>query len=312
MKRFLIILIILVLALYVGISWFFSSLVINLNSGDTEARTARMAEIQSPTAQTVNDWVSVPDTFSLQTTDNKTIRGWYFKADSADCAVIMAHGHNSYRVEMIKYMYLFEDCGCDIAMYDHRGHNISDEAYATFGIKESEDLLAVTDWVQQEKGYTDKQMGWLGISWGGATVLQAGADEREMAFIISDAPFQDWYAAVMERAIRMYGSWVKAFVPLIKLIIDNSAGVDYDDASALNNASKITEPVFLIHSEADSATASWQSVNISKELNPSSSVFHHTDWGNDHADDIKNNPEDYKVLVDQFMDQYVGEFGRCE
>ncbi len=312
MKRILTGLLLMGIILYVGISWYFSSIILNPNAGDPVKRSARMAEIDGPNAEPVHEWVSIPDTFAIKTDDGKMLRGWYFYADSASCNVIMAHGHNSYRVEMIKYMYLFKECGCDIVMYDHRGHNVSDDAYATFGIREAEDLLAVTAWVEQEKGYDEQQIGWLGISWGGATVLQAGGDETEVAFIISDAPFQDWYAAVMERAIRDYGSWVKVFVPMIKIMIDSRAGVDFDDASALIQASHISEPVFLIHSRADSATASRQSVNIAKALNPETSVFHHTDWGNDHADDIRNNPEEYKLLVDQFLNSYVDKFGKCE
>ena len=89
------------------------------------------------------------------------------------------------------------------------------------------------------------------------------------------------------------------------------ANVRFGSASTLLKAPDIEEPVFLIHSKADSATASWQSVNIAKKLNPDLSIFHHTDWGNDHAEDISNNPEEFKVLVDQFMDTYVESFGRC-
>lgn len=311
MKRIFFLILFILALVYLGICWYFSNLILNPPQGDPLERTEQMLAIQGPNAQLVNDWLSIPDAFSIKSEDGITLRGWHFKADSAKCAIIMAHGWSASRLEMIKYFDLFEDCGCDIVVYDHRGHNESDDAHATGGIMESKDLLRITEWTQKQTGFTGEQIGWLGVSWGGATVLQAGASEKNVAFIISDSPFQDWHAAVLERAIRDYGTWINIFVPTIKGLVNMRANVHFGSASSLLSAPDIEEPVFLIHSKADSATASWQSVHIAERLNPELSIFHHTTWGNDHAEDISKNPEGFKALVGQFMDTYVGAFGRC-
>jgi dipeptidyl aminopeptidase/acylaminoacyl peptidase len=312
MRRVLPIFIVILFIAYFGISWFFSNLILHPPQGDPVQRTEEMLAIQGPNAQPINDWLSIPDAFSIQGADDKTIRGWHFQADSSNCAVILAHGWSTSRLSMTKYIYLFEDCGCDIITYDHRGHNKSDEAYATGGIKEAEDLLTITDWVQNKTGFVDEQIGWLGVSWGGATVLQAGAEDENVGFIISDSPFQDWHSAVLERAIRDYGKWINVFVPTIKGIVKLRAGVRFNEASALDKAPDIEEPVLLIHSKADSATASRQSINIAARLNPQKSDFYHTDWGNDHAADISNNPEEFAELVDAFLAEHVKNFGNCQ
>ncbi|GAB5552048.1 MAG: alpha/beta hydrolase [Saprospiraceae bacterium] len=313
LKRISLTLLFIVLAFYFGASWFFSNLILNPPQGDPIQRTEAMLKIAGPNAKPINNWLNIPDTFALEARDGKTIRGWYFKAkDEAECAVIMAHGWSSSRLHMNKYMPLFEDCPCDIITYDQRGHNKSETAYGTGGIKEAEDLLMIHNWLKDETGLKNEDIGWIGISWGGATVLQAGATDEDVAFIVSDSPFQNWYSAVMERAVRDYGSWITAFVPMIKTIVWARAGVNFDKASALKEAAKIKEPVFLIHSKADSATASTQSVNIAAQLNPSSSEFHHTEWGNDHADDIKNNLAEYEVLFDAFIEKYAPNFSTCQ
>ena len=312
LKRILLTIVLLILALYLGASWFFSNLILNPPQGDPIQRTEDMLKIAGPNAQPINDWLNIPDTFALETLDGKTIRGWHFRVkEPAQCAVILSHGWSSSRLHMNKYLPLFEDCACDMVTYDQRGHNKSEQAYGTGGLKESEDLLMIHRWLKEQTGLSNAEIGWVGISWGGATVLYAGSTDEDVAFIVSDSPFQNWYSAVMERAIRDYGTWIKGFVPMIKLLVKIRAGVDFDAASALKKAPQIKEPVFLIHSKADSATASIQSVNIAAQLNPATSEFHHTEWGNDHADDIKNSLTEYDALFEAFLDKYAPDFGAC-
>ena len=92
MKRILLILLPVLIILYIGICWFFSNLILNPPQGDPLERMEEMLAIQGPNAQPVNDWLSVPDSFSVQSIDGITLRGWHFKSDSAQCAIIMAHG----------------------------------------------------------------------------------------------------------------------------------------------------------------------------------------------------------------------------
>lgn len=302
----------LLLALYLGGCWYFSNLVLNPPAGDPAEIRREMAQYTGAEAQPVMDWLSIPEEFEVVSPDGSRISGWYFRADTARCGIIMAHGWSGNRLKMHKYFPLFADCACDMVTFDHRGHSQSEDTYATGGIREAEDLLAVTDWYQDRSGMPDSAIGWLGISWGGATVLQAGATDEDVAFIVSDSPFQDWNAAVMERAIRDYGSWIRLFVPTIKAMIRIRSGVRFEDANARLLAADIEEPVFLIHSAGDSATASIQSVNISKVLNPEKSVFHHTQWGNGHGNDIDNNPQEFKALLQSFLAEKVPEFGACD
>ncbi len=311
MKRFLIGLVILLIGLYFAACWYFSNLILHPPQGDPIKRAEVMSTMVGTGAESVYPGLAVPDTFSVLGAGNKKISGWHFKATNTQCGIILAHGWSGYRVDMNKYMPLFESCGCDFVTYDHRGHHQSEEAFATGGLLEAEDLLRITDWLQQQTGLPDQQIGWLGVSWGGATVLQAGGSDENVAFIVSDSPFQNWYSAVLERAIRDYGSWINAFVPGIKTLVKWRAGVDFDAASALDQAANIEEPVLLIHSKADSSTASTQSVNIAAALNTQNSTFYHTDFGNDHAKDISNNPLEFKTYVQDFMAKYTPGFGAC-
>lgn len=244
--------------------------------------------------------------------DSTAIKGWYYKQDStANCAVILAHGWSDNRLGVLNFGQLFWDCGCDIVTFDHRGHNESGGIYATGGFKEKFDLISVTEWLQKRTGYQDHQIGWMGSSWGASAVLQAGALDKDVRFIMAESPFQDWYTAVFERAIIEYGPIIEWISPAVMWMVNLQTGIDYQDASALKAASNIKEPVLLIHSKQDQETASSQSVNISKKLNPQNSEFHHLSWGASHCRSLRARPDEFRTIVYKFLGDKAAGWGVC-
>ena len=83
---------------------------------------------------------------------------------------------------------------------------------------------------------------------------------------------------------------------------------NYQAASPYIAAREIVSPVMLIHSTTDTETESWQSADIFSQLNPDNSVFHNTDWGAEHTRDVYERPDEYRALVHDFIDTYVGGF----
>lgn len=296
-----------------GLCFYFSSLIVD--PGDTSMETNKdyIAESWGTTFEAIMKELPTPEDFEVLSPDGVELSGWYFdNPDSVACGVVLAHGWGSTRVGMLKYKDLFWDCGCDLVFFDHRLHSESGGDAPTAGIKEKADLIRVTEWLQDKTGFTNEQIAWMGESWGGATVLQAGALNKDVAFIVSDSPFQDWETAIFERAERLYGSWTTNLAPLVMGIVNLRTGVDYKNASPLNQMEAIEEPIFLIHSQQDSETASFQSVNLAKKLNPDNSEFYHTDWGSDHVMDVINRPREYKKLLNEFILEKVGGFGNCQ
>jgi len=293
---------------YGYLSWSLSNLILYPHSS-SELTKSRIVNVWGKTYESFMDSLPIPSDFSVASFDGAEIKGKYFqKSDTTHCAVILSHGWTDTWEGSLKYTSVLTDCLCDLVLYDHRAHGTSGGDYPTGGIKEAKDLLAVTDWVQKEKNLFEKQIGWLGASWGASAVLSAGADSKNVAFIIADAPFQDWYSAIFERAIKDYGVGVKFVSAGVMGMVNWRAGIDYRNASALKAASKIEEPVLLIHSQADSETNSQQSVNISKKLNPKTTTFHHLGWGSDHTRDVLFNTERYKGLVNDFLEGLDGGF----
>ena len=292
-------LIILTLA-YVGVSYLFSSQALTSDSS-FEQTLAEMPDRWGTTYEEMMSFLPEPEELTIEGFEEVMLRGHYFNVSDEDkCLFIFVHGWSDTWPGMLKYYPMVDMCRCDILMYDHRAHGESSGKYPTGGIKESEDLLLVTQWVLDHKGFDRNQIAWLGSSWGAAAALLAGAVDNDPAFIVADAPFQDWYSAIFERAIRDYGSVIKAIAPGIMQMVNIRSGVNYKEASPREKAKDIVEPVLLIHSEGDLATGSIQSVNISKNLN-NQSTFHHTQWGNDHVDDVVKNTAEMKEFLINFI-----------
>ncbi|MFK7952988.1 MAG: alpha/beta hydrolase [Ekhidna sp.] len=300
LKRIVLILVVFIAIGYVSISWVLSNRILKPNA--THETTVEKIKIYwNTTYETLMDPLPSPSDFSVNSFDGLILKGKYFNmSDTSNCAIIMAHGWGVTWVNMLKYIPAISECGCDIFMYDHRAHGESGGDFGTGGINESKDLIAVTEWVQKEYEFNDDQIGWFGSSWGAAAALTAGAEEKNVAFIIADAPFQNWHSAIFERAERDYGNGINFLAPGVMQMVNWRAGVNYEEASVLNLADQIEEPVLLIHSEADQATGYIQSVNISRKLNSNSS-FHLTKWGNKHVMDVINNKEEFTQLVNNFL-----------
>jgi len=301
LKRILLLVILIITIGYCFLCWNLSELILTTGSS-IELTKSRIEQVWGSTLEEKLSTLPTPKDFSFESFDKTVIRGKHFvRSETPTCAIITAHGWSSTWAGMLKYVPVIDQCDCDLIMYDHRAHGESGGAYPTGGIKEGKDLVALTDWVEKELGLSAQQIGWVGASWGGAAVLNAGADKKRVAFIIADSPFQDWYSAIFERAIRDYGSWIKLVSSGVMQTVSWRADIDYKEASALLAASNIEEPVLLIHSQGDSETASTQSVNISKHLKHPLSVFHHTVWGGDHTKDVLINTNKFKKVVNDFL-----------
>lgn len=312
MKKLLLGLVALLLLGYVGLAYYFSSLVIQPPRRDNTEVRGLMQARAGIDINTYRAQMPAGEDFILPASgENVEIAGTYFSQDSSQCAVIISHGYGSTRISMMKYAPIWYNCGCDVVVYDHRGHGESGGEHGTGGVLEGEDLHRVTAWTQEKTGFNRQQIGWMGESWGGSTVLQAGATGADVAFIIAESSFQDWESAVFERAQRQYGNWIAYMKPAVFTLAGWRTGIDAWSSSPLLKAPDISEPTLVLHSKADALTASEQSVNIAAALPSASSKLHHLDWGSSHGNNIFTKPEAYRALLLDFVSEFVPEWSIC-
>ena len=289
MKKILAFLISLFFAGYVSLGWFFSSLII-------------VPWRSQPDLSTLKKY-GILEAVEVLTDDNISLKGSYLKnpIDSIFCGVVISHGWGGNRMGGAEYIPYFWKKGCDIILYDHRGHGESGGSLGTWSIQERKDHQSFSEVLMDKSNLAIGQIGWIGKSWGAATVLAAGSVTQNIGFILADSPYRDIKSAVNERALRRYGSWIKIFYPITYFLVQSRAKFDITEANIEALASEIRVPTLLIHSQSDDQTSSSQSVDINKKLNHKYAIFHHTKWGSRHCKDMEDHPNEYEALIDDFL-----------
>ena len=286
--------------IYLGVSWYFSSVLIDFRKRPLEEDRKNL-KIDSPAQFGLTD----AEPFEIES-QGITLKGWFYPAsESGKCAIVYHHGFTGTRYGGMKYAPLFASYGCDQLFFDARMHGESGGDYGTFGYHEKQDLLNVIEWLEKNRNLKDLNTGIMGESFGAATSLMAaGFSEREFAFIIAESPYRSLTGIVAQRARADYGPVAGIFVPLAFTFSEMRADFDSEQTSVVLKAPEIKTPVFLIHSLQDTYTDPSNSQAVFDSLtglSDSEKGLYFTDWNAKHARSIDTNREEFSRQVQSFL-----------
>ncbi|OAV44928.1 alpha/beta hydrolase [Lewinella sp. 4G2] len=308
MKKFLLIAAAVLMILYAGVTYYFSTLI--LNTPDRDIATVYQMNMDRWNLDLDSLVQTLPGKEEVNFTsdyDGSNLEGWLFTPGTVKCGIIFAHGYSVNRANMLKYTPIFRDCGCAMLLYDHRGHGSSDEAYGSGGDHEADDLITATNFLEEKTGLRTDQIGWYGESWGGSTVIIAAERaENKPAWLVAESPFSDWYTAVMERGLKDYGEGLKILTPGAFAWASARNDMDFYEVSPVKAAAKLEVPLLLFHSDSDTLTGPAQSKLIADATPEELVTYHALNWGAWHAHNVIWRPDEYKEKVLDF----VGDF--CE
>jgi uncharacterized protein len=297
-------LLILVVA-YAAVGYYFSSQIVAFSvrslEEDQQRNNALPAQFGLPEPEEV-----------LIDSGDVTLAGWLFTNEqNGDCGVILLHGRSATRYQSLHFTPLFWPRGCDLLLLDVRYHGASSGDYGTYGYYEKEDTLAALHWLAARRQLATEQIGLMGVSYGGATVLQTAALESEIAFVAADSAYSSMETIIREQAIHQFGRPVLVFMPAAMGWSGRRADFDPGAVAPAAAARQIGAPVFLTHSLQDAYTAADHSQRIYDNVPHGRKVLRLTDWGTPHGRAISDRFDDYKLLMDDFLQQHVPQFGQA-
>ncbi|HEV7499270.1 MAG TPA: alpha/beta fold hydrolase [Vicinamibacteria bacterium] len=119
--------------------------------------------------------------------DGVPLKGWWVPAPDAHGTVILVHGLNRSRIEMVRKVPFLHRLGWNALLFDLRHHGASGGDVSTFGFYEKEDVHAATA-LARSRGAGPVVL-W-GVSLGAASATLAAAEDPSIAGLVCDSTYR--------------------------------------------------------------------------------------------------------------------------
>jgi alpha-beta hydrolase superfamily lysophospholipase len=124
---------------------------------------------------------------AFRSSDGVELKGWWVGAPAAKGTVVMVHGLNRSRIEMVRRAPFVHRAGWNALLFDLRHHGESGGQATTFGAKEKEDVKAAVRLARERS--PGPVVVW-GVSLGAASVVFAAAEDPQVAGVICDSSYR--------------------------------------------------------------------------------------------------------------------------
>lgn len=293
----------LILGLLLGIYLYGSLVVSNYIIGDKKQQTDPLLIPLSPEDQAAKQILPSPERITFTNDGLSFVGDYYDNPNTKKCAVVMLHGIEGNRLEMLEFMPTLWERGCGLLSFDARGHGSSSPAYRTYGAKERNDTKAAFEWLQNRTGLPPEDIGLYGISYGAATAIQALDVIPTLGFVIADSPFDTMRSVVTIETSKQYKGIGLLFTPLAFPLSGLRADFDVGSASPKNIIKDKATPLLLTVSKDDVVTPAGHAQAIFDNANNDLVKLVVTDFGAEHTKANVVNPEGYKKIINEFLDQ---------
>ncbi|MFP4143613.1 MAG: alpha/beta hydrolase [Phycisphaeraceae bacterium] len=183
------------------------------------------------------------------------LEAWFSPAargKPARLPIVMAHGWIEVKECHFRRARWLNERGHDVILFDHRAHGQSGGRYATFGVREREDLAAVVAEARR-RGLIGPDQRYIsfGYSMGASTVLQHAPHDPQVAGVVAMAPFVDFREAVRSFK-QMIAPWISdnwllcGFERAI-----GEAGFEWEETSVRDALARTSVPVLMIEAGCD-------------------------------------------------------------
>jgi len=145
---------------------------------------------------------------SFSAPDGVTLKGWWVPAPEARGTVVLVHGLNRSRIEMVKKVPFLHKQGWNALLFDLRHHGESGGSASSFGFFEKQDVHAATAFARSR---AQGPVVLWGVSLGGASATLAAAEDPGVAALVCDSSYRSLRDTVSHhlRLFRGFRWWLR-------------------------------------------------------------------------------------------------------
>ncbi len=149
---------------------------------------------------------------SFRAADGVPLSGWWVGVPAANRTVVMVHGLNRSRIEMVRRVPFVHAEGWNALVIDLRRHGASGGNVTTFGAKEKGDVVAAVALARER---APGPVALWGVSLGAASVMLAARDDPKVAGVICDSSYLSLDDTLRHhlQLLRSWRPWLR-FVPV--------------------------------------------------------------------------------------------------
>jgi pimeloyl-ACP methyl ester carboxylesterase len=175
--------------------------------------------------------------------DGVPLKGWWVPVEGAKGTVVLVHGLNRSRLEMVRKLPFLHEQGWNALLFDLRLHGASGGSMRTLGWSEREDARAAIEWARQQAA---APIVLWGISFGAATAVLTAAEDPTVAGVVCDSSFRSLrdttrHHLTLLRQWRWWGRLVPSW-PVSEEVLfwfHEKTGVDVDQLDVVKAAGKL-------------------------------------------------------------------------
>ncbi len=148
---------------------------------------------------------------SFTARDGVPLSGWWVPAENPRGTLLLVHGLNRSRIEMVKKAPFLHGLGWNVLLFDLRMHGKSGGERRSLGFHERQDVLGAYDFASKRQ---PGPVATWGISFGGAASVLAAAEEPGIAAVVCDSSFLSLRSTAEHHVgIARRWRWWMAYVP---------------------------------------------------------------------------------------------------
>ena len=140
---------------------------------------------------------------SFRSSDGVPLSGWWVAAPEAKGTVVMVHGLNRSRIEMVRRVPFVHGEGWNALLFDLRRHGASGGTVTTFGAKEKQDVEAAAAFARSR---SPQPVVLWGVSLGAASAMLAASEDPSVAGVICDSSYRS-LDDTLRHHLRLFRGW---------------------------------------------------------------------------------------------------------
>ena len=213
----------------------------------------------------LSDFALVGESITVSTNDDISINAYVIENAQSKANVILLHGmHGMDATSLFPYAKFIYDAGYTPICVDMRAHGNSGGEVIGLGYLETQDVLAVIDYIKQDDSLKTKPIVLYGLSMGGSTAINTAANSTDIAGIIADSPYMSYQAQVSDYMSRDGSSdlFIKTFMPAINTVLRFKLGINPKKNTPEKSIAQFDTPILLVHGDKDTQTNVYHSEEL--------------------------------------------------